>query len=248
MSDRTRRLAAWLALAGVLSLPGAALRGGGCYRARTIYGTYSAPAYAAPAAVTYAPAYEAPTVYLKAVKAYVSPDYYSSVSDYYRDKVLVDAVAGKTADILKSQQELQSLREEIGLLRRQLFYQNPQQPAPQQQPPYQQQAPQATPEQPVVPQKMPRATGALPAVPDKLQAVVQQSCARCHGATNATAGGGLDLSSLANVPRETRLLCYTLVNTGEMPKGGKPVTDQDTLLFYSWATGRAATPAASAPK
>lgn len=49
----------------------------------------------------------------KAVKAYVSPDYFASSSDYYRDKVLLDAIAGKNTDAQKLQQELAELRTQI---------------------------------------------------------------------------------------------------------------------------------------
>jgi hypothetical protein len=78
----------------------------------------------------------------KAVKAYVSPDYFASSSDYYRDKVLLDAIAGKNTDAQKLQQELVELRTQI---QRQA---QPQQYTPQMVPqapaPYAYQAPQYT--------------------------------------------------------------------------------------------------------
>lgn len=103
---------------------------GGCYTpASTAYGysasyyypsysypTYSYPTtyYSAPTYTSYTPKYEVKEVIVpKAVKAYVSPDYFSSVSDYYRDKLLVDAVSGRTQEVLKLQEQLQQLRQEM---------------------------------------------------------------------------------------------------------------------------------------
>ena len=202
----------------------------GYCRSRTVY-TYHAPAYVAPAYT--APTYVAPTYdyspYLKTLLYPFHPDYYSSTSDYYRDQLLVNAVAGKTAELLKGQQELQSLREEVSLLRRQLLL--PQQPQ-QAQPPAQPETPRQT--API----MPKATGQGPPVPDGLQQVVQQSCIRCHGANNASAGGGIDLSNLAAVPVPVRLAAKAAVDDGYMPKGGKALPDQAAALFHLYATGR----------
>jgi hypothetical protein len=246
-----KRIAALAALAAaiVASFPPAALAGGYC-RTRAIYSTYAAPSYSysySYAAPVYQAAYAVQEVLVpKAVKAYVSPDYYSSVSDHYRDKILIDAVAGRTQELLRDREELQSVRQELQLLRRQLLggtgaNGGPALP-PEARPPAplpQHDAPQRAPHQP-----MPPANGngngarGLPPVPPRLPEVVKAACLRCHGAQHAEMGGGLDLRDLASLPREQRLLSYTLVNTGEMPKGGRPLADADVLTFYEFATGR----------
>lgn len=147
-------------------------RAGGVCASQASYSySYAAPAvsysYAAPA---YQTVYK--TVYPQAVKVYASPDFYSSSQDYYRDKVLVDAMAGKTAEALQLQQRLQGLESQLQqsqqLLQQQRLqtdqeyqeYQRwkyeRQQPPPQQQyaPPQQQPAypPAYPPEQPRAPQ------------------------------------------------------------------------------------------------
>jgi mono/diheme cytochrome c family protein len=188
---------------------------------------------------TYTNTYEYP-VYLKAVKAFVSPDYYSSTVDYYRDKLLVDAVAGKTAEVLKSQLEMNTLKQEVESLRRQLQQPVPSngnggyQVAPQQQAPPQQYQPQ----QEAPRQTMPKAALQGHPVPEGLVQIVQTSCIRCHGATSATAGGGLDFRDLASVPRETRLAMKAAVDDGSMPRGGKPLNDAAAALFHEYSTGR----------
>jgi hypothetical protein len=105
---------------------------GGCYSGASYsYGysyypsySYSYPSYpayyAAPSysyytpAKTYYPKYQVEEVVVpKAVKAYVSPDYFASVQDYYRDKVLLDAIAGKNTDTSKLKEELAELKAQI---------------------------------------------------------------------------------------------------------------------------------------
>ncbi len=192
---------------------------------------------------TYAASYDYTPVYVKAVKAYVSPDYYSSVSDYYRDRLLVDAVAGKTAEVLKTQLEFNNLKQEVEYLRRQLNYngQPQQQQAPPQQQPQQQQPQQEQPPAQPRQQAMPKASGAGHPVPEGLQAIVQASCIRCHGANNATAGGGLDFQNLGALPAPVRLSMKAAVDDGYMPKGGKPLDDKAAALFHQYATGRSGT-------
>lgn len=73
--------------------------------------TYS---YYTPTYTYYTPKYEVKEVVVpKAVKAYVSPDYFASTSDYYRDKVLLDAIAGKNTDAAALKQELAELKAQI---------------------------------------------------------------------------------------------------------------------------------------
>lgn len=221
---------AWRALVGlslvgalvVALVPAPATAGGLCRNGAVSYG-YAAPAVAYSYA---APAYQ--QVYLKAVKVAVSPDYYSSVSDYYRDRLLVDAVAGKALEMSKMQLELQSLRQQL---------QQYQQPLPQQQPPYS-----------PPPQQMPPANGhghhgngypqqppqSYGAVPEKLPDLLEQKCLRCHGGTKDRAGGGLDLRNPQAVDPETRLLCYAACATGEMPKGSATLSPEERQVFLDW--------------
>lgn len=211
---------------------------GGCYgaRGRAVYTTYSAPvvSYVAPAKVVHEQAY------LKAIPVAVSPDYYSSVSSFYEQKLLVDAVAGRTAELIKDREQLAELRQELQLLRRQLLLPPQLQQLPPQGgelPPQQTQPPRQQQPAPPLPQRQ-TSRRPLPPVPQGLQQVVQQSCIRCHGATADTAGAGIDLRDLANVPLEVRLLANAAVTDGSMPKGGKPVSDEAALLFHEWSTGR----------
>jgi hypothetical protein len=142
-----------VALAGVaacafLLLPAPA-PAGGCYTgASHVYG-YGAsyyypsyyPTYTYYSPVTYTPKYQVEEVLVpKAVRAYVAADYFSSTSDYFRDKLLVDAVAGKTQDTAKLQQEINDLKAQLKAQPQQPAYQ----PPPQYQyamPPQQQYAP-----------------------------------------------------------------------------------------------------------
>lgn len=206
--------------------------------------------------------------------AYVQPEYYSSVSDYYQQKVLLDAVTGRFTDALKLQEELQTLRSQLRQLQTappqypqypqyqpQPSYAPPQQQQqyqPQYQPPQQQyqpqpqpqrlpaQAPQQAPPPPEPqPQQHPKeeanynhshthnhsVTGT---VPERLHEVVRTSCTRCHGDTNDRQGGGIDLRNLETVDRELRLLAYTSTVTGEMPRGGKKLSDEEKAEFLEW--------------
>jgi hypothetical protein len=137
-----------LAACAFLWLPAAA-PAGGCYTASShVYGYSAYPTYYSyPATYTYyspayTPRYEVNEVIVpKAVRAYVAPDYFSSSSDFYRDKTVVDALAGKVTDAEKLRQELAELKAQLKA--------QPQQPAPQayyQQPPPQYQMPYAAPQ------------------------------------------------------------------------------------------------------
>ena len=68
------------------------------------------------------------------------------------------------------------------------------------------------------------------AVDAKLKAVVEASCVKCHAGKN-----GIDLSDLSTLARVDRLNALDQILTGEMPKGGKPVSDDEVLLFRQWA-------------
>lgn len=70
---------------------------------------------------------------------------------------------------------------------------------------------------------------------EALLKVVNNSCAKCHGAASkytklVTADG-----KLTDLPAGKVWECFGLVNTGEMPKGGKSLGDEEVKLFYEWA-------------
>jgi hypothetical protein len=65
--------------------------------------------------------------------------------------------------------------------------------------------------------------------------VVNESCVKCHGSTSrytklVTADG-----KLADLPSGKVWECFGLVNSGEMPKGGKSLENDAVKLFYDWA-------------
>jgi hypothetical protein len=138
-------------------------RSGGCYSAASYsygygasyypsYGYYSAPTYSyytpSYTPVYYTPKYEVQEVVVpKAVKAYTSPDYFASVSDYYRDKVMLDAIAGKSTDASKLAQELAEIKQQLKGQSQAPQVQSPPQQAQYQQPVYQPQV-----QAPMVPQ------------------------------------------------------------------------------------------------
>jgi hypothetical protein len=102
---------------------------GGCYSGASYsygygasyypsYSYYSAPSYSyytpSYTPVYYTPKYDVQEVVVpKAVRAYTSPDYFASVSDYYRDKVMLDAIAGKSTDASKLAQELAEIKQQL---------------------------------------------------------------------------------------------------------------------------------------
>lgn len=219
---------AWAAALATAFLPLRLPSAGACDYSRSLVTGYQ-QTYVAPVA-SYVQTYTAPVykqVYPQAVKVAVVQDYYSSVSDYARDKLLVDAVAGKTQELMQLQQQLQQLQTtqqqliQLQQLQQRALTAPPTPGAPGMQgvpglpPASSDQAP------PLPPPSRPGAG----AVPQQLSAVVQRSCLRCHGADAADQGGGFDLRDLAGVDRERRLLSYMYVNTGEMPKAAKPLTD-----------------------
>jgi hypothetical protein len=115
-----------LLIACIVSTPA---HSGGCYSAASYsygygasyypsYSYYSAPTYSyytpSYTPTYYTPKYEVQEVVVpKAVRAYTSPDYFASVSDYYRDKVMLDAIAGKSTDASKLAQELAEIKQQL---------------------------------------------------------------------------------------------------------------------------------------
>lgn len=231
---------------------------GGCPPAATVYPAASYQAtttYYPVAATTY---YAAPVkvirekVYVpKVIKTYEAPEFYSSTQDHYRDKILVDAIAGKTAEALQLQQRLQQMEQSLQQSQQSLMqfqYQQLQQqqwqtPPPQQQPHYppQQQAPYMPPAQNgygYPPGQQPYGHGQQQTpstVPQGLNQVLSHSCLACHGTENQRRGGGLDLRHPESVPYETRLQCLTECAVGNMPQGRQRLSDQDMALLYQWA-------------
>lgn len=173
---------------------------------RGFYGTSSY--YVAP---SYYTPYKAPTYYTppyyypKIVSLAVAPDYYFSVNSYYRDNLLADAIAFR---LLSRQGGAAGAAAGVPNL-----------------------VPQAPP-QPVMPRVQPGAfrTDVNP----KLIEVVNASCIKCHGAT-PSGGASVSLVDLSTVPPGLRWHAHGLVNTGEMPKGGKELGNDVVLLFYEWA-------------
>lgn len=344
-----------------------------CYSgAAASYGYQASYSYApavtyAPAAsystVSYAPAkavsYQVQEVLVpKAVKAYVNADYFASTDSYYRDKLLVDAVAGKVNDTSALQRELQELKAQLQrTLQPQAYPQQQYQQVPQgygqqgysqpqggtpcdwraqqayelgrreaaqqygqqgyQAPPQQQRQdyggsqgnasyPEVTPQTPRYPQgqqsvpqypqgqphrqqgyprggqyeRQPQEQRDYPhggqpqsrpqegqqgqppqgqqgspptnhapssqerdsgegqadhgGVPEGLDAVVGQSCLRCHGPSNADDGKGFDLRNLQAVPLELRMESYTQVVTGDMPHKAERLPPDKVKLFRAW--------------
>jgi hypothetical protein len=349
-----------LAAGAFLALPTAPAEAGGCYSAASYsYGYQAYPSYSYyPVTYSYATpyypqkvAYEVNEVVVpKAVKAFLSPDFYSSTADFYKEKVLLDAVAGKVTDAEKLRSEIAELKAALKAQPQQPAYQPPPQyqyamppqqqyappqqgyapqggtpcdwratqayqqgyqqaqaalqqqgggyppqgqgyappqgqgytqPAPPQQPGYGQQpgSPSAPPAQPpssppssgyggggrgtppesngaptspgpgrgndAPPSLPPPAGGGRPpeaearadhgGVPDGLQAVVTESCIRCHGPKAEDAGGGFDLSNLAAVPAEGRMECYAQVLAGAMPHKSAKLPREKARLFREWA-------------
>lgn len=118
--------------------------------------------------------------------------------------------------------EVRALRQEIQDLRRSL------------------RAPQISPEQIVPP--MPEVNNNQPARNQNadLLKVVNASCVKCHGVVPKdntlsliTADG-----QLANISEGMKWKAHGLVASGEMPKSGPAVKDQEVLLFYNFAKGK----------
>lgn len=202
-------------------LLGPVLNAGSC-RSRVFYPTYSAPVVQ-----SYVTPYVNKNVVLvpKAVQVQVSPDYYYSVADHYRDKLLVDAIAGRlqqmqAAGQLQAPQSDQNYQELMKMFLQLQLQQR------------------ASPYAPT----MPPAQGALPGGIPQIQAgsvnpalvqVIETKCIRCHNP--GTKQGGLDLTNLVVLDECAWWKAYGLVNSGEMPKGGQPLTDEQTLVFYQQA-------------
>ena len=178
------------------------IQGEHCGRAFT-HSSYVAP-YVAPVQSYH---YVAP----KVIQVPVNQDYYYSVNDYYRDKLLVDALAGRVAELQASKDgEAAKYRE---LLEMVLKIQTGQ--------------PGNVVPQPAAPQA--KSTAAHP----ELAAYVSAACLKCHG--DQKPKGGLSLVDMDAMSEGARWKMYALVNSGEMPQGGQPAPDGVMKHFYDFA-------------
>ncbi len=152
------------------------------------------------------------TYYPKVVEVVVNNDYYYSVADYYKLKLLSDSIVGR---ILEAQAKGQGGVQPT----------NP---------------PQGGIVPPTVP-VTPTGTGPVKAGPfqdEKLVAVVNQSCASCHSGNSPKGGftivtedgklADLDICAVGKV--------FHQCATGRMPKGGKPLPDDVMPLLDQWVT------------
>ncbi len=186
-------------------------------RARTVYQTYQPTySYVAPA-----PTYVAPTYYHaereyekivlvpKAIKVEVQRNHYYSLDTYAQQNLLADAIVGR---LLRVQSEQSVIPPAI----------KPNNFAPAGPPP-----------------KMPAAEDEGPPVagahqdPNLLK-VLNESCAKCHGANSkytklVTADG-----KIADVRAGKVWESFARVNSGNMPKSGKSLDDPAVKLFYAW--------------
>jgi hypothetical protein len=172
--------------------------------------SYSAPVvttqYVAPVAAHHA--HREVVIVPKAVKVLVSPDFFYSVSDGYRDAILADAIAYR---VLAASGRAAPVTEPY--LPR---YAEPGEKRV---------APRLGP--PPAPDKGGVTTDVNPA----LAKLVDAKCAKCHsGGSN-----GIDLDDLGKVSEAARWKSYALVNKGRMPKGGKAIADDEVDLFFQWA-------------
>lgn len=146
----------------------------------------------------------------KAVQVVVSPDYYFTVGDAYRDALLADAIAYR---ILYAQGKVDA-------------------PPGNTVPRYSDGK-----SAPVASAKGSGRTEApiKTAVPDGLVALFTKSCIKCHAGVGPTGANGIGLDDPSVISEGARWKTYGLVNSGEMPKGGEPVKDDDVKLVYDWA-------------
>lgn len=69
---------------------------------------------------------------------------------------------------------------------------------------------------------------------EALLKVVNDSCAKCHGPSSKFTKLVTIDGKLNDLPAGKVWECFALVNSGEMPKGGKALNDDFTKLFYDW--------------
>lgn len=206
-------------IAAVLLLPCVALIASAdyCVRGHAVYSQpYVAPTYSY--GYSYQQPYYQQPYYQQhyvpyAVPFHYSPDYYYSVSDYYRDSLLADAVVGRLVGKLGVQPPA------------------PAAPAAPANPPGQ--------VQPVTPPTPAPRTGLRTSVaPELVKSIETNGCMKCHApgiAVKSGAGLSLDGESLATMAEGMRWKMHGLVAAGDMPKGGKAVPDAEVKAYYDHA-------------
>lgn len=158
-------------------------------------------------------------VYVAPVR--VTPDYYYSVYDYSRDRLLVDALAGRLLDLHK-----------------QGLFVAPGQPAisPVPEVPRKQyNRPKAMPSEDDLPPPEQSRLNPDEVVNPQLTKIVDASCIKCHQKATAS-NGNLSLADLRAVSEGQRWKAKAWVDSGEMPKGAKELPESVLPLFYEWAS------------
>lgn len=138
---------------------------------------------------------------------YTDQRYYYEVQDFYRDSALADAAAFRAlkAAGLIGPQQQRQTEKSVEPVQ-------PQQMAP-------------------IPQESRNNTQVNPA----LIAVVDAKCVKCHSGTNAKGGLVLSVQTLANMNSAQRWDMWDRCDTGNMPKGGQPISDAEVKLFRDHA-------------
>ena len=149
-------------------------------------------------------------------------DYYWTVQDYYRESLFADAVATRTALLLRGGEP----PAKDGKAR-------PERPDP-----------------PATGRTPPDATGTPPPkagtpgkavlnVPAEVRAAVEKvvaaKCLKCHSGSVTKAG--LDLSNLDNLTREQAYVMFEEVESGRMPEKDEPLSNDDVGLFRKFSRG-----------
>ena len=194
------------ALATLACLAGLALAGDIC-RGRPVV---VSPGYHHAPAVIHKP-YVHHDYAVPVVKVAVQPDYYYSVSDGYRDALLADAVAFRVLKAMQGQAA-------------------PSGPLPRYKEPSAPPAPAMPPAPPEAKQEGKPAAG-LPSGA-ALAKVIESRCVKCHAGPGKN---GIDLTDPDKVAKGQRWHAYALANSGEMPKGGQPIPDDEVKALYAWA-------------
>lgn len=191
-------------------------------------------------AQTYATDYQHKTVVLP---VQVQPDFVFSVNDALRDKLLVDAIAGRLAPVLAQQQQALNQTQQANIVIMQQLQQlitgrpvpDPYAPAPAPVPPLQMTQPQRPAAIPPVSETAATTGGADAGQPVRYQAkpeltaLFAAKCNFCHGDAGKIKGG-LDLRDLSKLTDKQWSDVYITCDLGTMPKDGKPLDDAEYKL------------------
>lgn len=196
------------------------------YQTAAVQPTYAAQTYAAPT-------YEHRVV---AVPVQVQPDYVFSVRDELRDKLLVDAIAGRLAPLLIQQQQNNALlQQQLNLMsqRQQQAVQQPQIPA----------AVDPVKPLPILPLTQAPAKKAATGEPTdggglgyqgkpELVRLFAERCNRCHG-DNGVVKGGVDLRDLTKLTDADWSDIYQDCDLATMPKDDKPLNPEEYKIVQT---------------